>query len=242
VKLGTSASGYVVADGVKFLPAPTVSHLYADHLGTPRVITNTANTVLWRWDSDPFGQGFPNEDVDGNGVRFLYNLRFPGQYYDAETGLHYNYFRDYDPSLGRYVESDPIGLRGGLNTYAYVENNPVNDIDPEGLAPKSGPLGIAAAFGQKAIDKCNSLPSCKNKLDDLERKAKELCGKVQCKLHKDKEGHPFKDSNGGLQMCAHYQIDCWIEGQKGGENRFSSYWKLPALCWKPGDQFPTIEW
>jgi RHS repeat-associated protein len=100
-------------------------HIHADHLNTPRVITSTAttaNNILWRWDSDPFGQGFPNEDVDGNGVKFTYNLRFPGQYYDSETNNFYNYFRDYDPSLGRYAQSDPIGLRGGVNTYAYVEN------------------------------------------------------------------------------------------------------------------------
>jgi len=62
------------------------------------------------------------------------NLRFPGQYYDSESGLHYNYFRDYDPETGRYVKSDPIGLDGGLNTYGYVEGNPVNYSDFFGLA------------------------------------------------------------------------------------------------------------
>ena len=80
------------------------------------------NSVVWRWDNvDPFGA---NAATDGQGS-FRFNLRFPGQYYDAETGTHYNYFRDYDPSVGRYAQSDPIGIWGGLNTYAYVTNNPL---------------------------------------------------------------------------------------------------------------------
>ncbi len=97
--------------------------IYTDHLNTPRLITNQANQVVWEWKTDTFGAGAPNENPGGLGV-FSFNLRFPGQYYDAETGLHYNYFRDYDPSVGRYVESDPIGLEGGRNTYAYVGNHP----------------------------------------------------------------------------------------------------------------------
>jgi RHS repeat-associated protein len=67
-----------------------------------------------------------------------YNLRFPGQYYDIETGNHYNYFRDYVPSIGRYLQSDPVGLLGGPSTYAYVSGQPLALIDPMGLAPCAG--------------------------------------------------------------------------------------------------------
>ena len=74
-----------------------------------------------------------DEDPDGNGTAVTLNVRFPGQYYDQETGLHYNYFRYYDPSTGRYLRSDPIGLDGGLNTYLYANANPVKFIDPQGL-------------------------------------------------------------------------------------------------------------
>jgi RHS repeat-associated protein len=87
---------------------------------------------MWRWDPNTFGSLAPNQNPAGLGS-FVYNLRFPGQYYQAETGLYYNYFRDYDPQTGRYVKSDPLGLRGGINSYAYVGGNPITNVDPLGL-------------------------------------------------------------------------------------------------------------
>lgn len=93
-------------------------YIHADHLGTPRKITDpVSDQVIWQWGGAPFGETPADEDPDGDGKTFAFNLRFPGQYYDKETGKHYNYFRHYDPTLGRYMQSDPIGLSGGLNTY-----------------------------------------------------------------------------------------------------------------------------
>ncbi len=115
--------------------------IHPDHLGTPRAITKASdNTKVWEWkNDDPFGANLPDENpnnANGSGSSaqpFKYNLRFPGQYFDQETNTNYNYFRDYDPSVGRYVQSDPIGLGGGVNTYAYVNANPIKRIDQHGL-------------------------------------------------------------------------------------------------------------
>lgn len=93
----------------------------ADHLDTPRLVADATGTTVWRSDqAEPFGNNPADEDPDANSVAFDLPLRLPGQYFDKETNLSYNYLRDYDPSSGRYAQSDPIGLAGGLNTYAYV--------------------------------------------------------------------------------------------------------------------------
>lgn len=100
-----------------------------DHLGTPQKVVDGANpaTVHWSADYEPFGAA----NLAAEGI--VNDLRFPGQYYDAETGLHQNWWRDYDTTLGRYLQSDPVGLMGGINTYAYVANNPPVAVDPTGL-------------------------------------------------------------------------------------------------------------
>ena len=102
-------------------------YIHADHLDTPRTITDTAGNVVWQWDNtDPFGNNVPNENPSGLG-RFEFNKRYSGQYFDKETGLHYNFYRDgYNPEIGAYTQSDPIGLEGGINTYTYVHGNTLN--------------------------------------------------------------------------------------------------------------------
>ena len=107
--------------------------IHTDHLGTPRLIADSTGTTVWRNDNtEPFGANPPDENPSGLGA-FEFPLRFPGQYFDKESNLAYNYFRDYDAALGRYTRSDPIGLRGGLNTYGYVRSNPLRFRDPYGL-------------------------------------------------------------------------------------------------------------
>ncbi|MEQ1637178.1 MAG: RHS repeat-associated core domain-containing protein [Methylococcales bacterium] len=118
---------------VAILAGSNVGYIYADHLNAPRAIADQTGKVVWRWDADAFGSTPANEDSDKDGKLFAYNLRFPGQYFDKSTGLHYNGFRDYEPGTGRYIQSDPIGLGGGANTYNYVGGSPVSYSDFSGL-------------------------------------------------------------------------------------------------------------
>jgi RHS repeat-associated protein len=137
----SSSQNKFVADAIRWseitdpvlVREKTVHFIHFDHLGTPRRVTDQDQSLVWLWESAPFGDTLANEDPDGDGTSYRLNLRFPGQYFDIESGLHYNYFRHYGPEIGRYMESDPIGLNGGLNTFAYVGANPLSGMDPLGL-------------------------------------------------------------------------------------------------------------
>ena len=127
---------------------PVLHYIESDHLGTPRVIVEaTRNVGIWRWNqtNDPFGESTPNQNPDGDATSFTFNLRFAGQYRDSESGWYYNVHRYYDPSIGRYLESDPIGLGGGISTYSYVGAAPLTAVDPLGLFEWSGTYNSSGA-------------------------------------------------------------------------------------------------
>ncbi|MBX2847287.1 MAG: RHS domain-containing protein [Acidiferrobacterales bacterium] len=146
----------------------TLHFIHTDHLGTPVMLTDMDQNVVWKVESQtPFGEMVVNEDPDGDGNVVEFDLRFPGQYYDKETGTNYNWHRTYDPSLGRYLTSDPIGLSDGPNTYSYVQNNPINRFDPNGeaafcLVPGVGwvACGVAAAGAGLTVGACYLTGTC----------------------------------------------------------------------------------
>ena len=133
-----------VIDGVN-TPSPTTYYVHTDHLMRPVVMTDGNGAIVWSAVYQPFGA---TQSITGS---LVMNARFPGQWFQLETGLHYNWFRHYDPSLGRYVESDPMGLKGGsYSTYSYAVSNPLSNFDPLGLycAAFGGMVSCSTPYGQ----------------------------------------------------------------------------------------------
>ncbi len=126
---GTDTSEYVYLNGQPLvkLEGNNVYYYHNDHLGTPQKLTDSTGAIVWTADYKPFGEATMALSVITN------NLRFPGQYYDSETALHYNLNRDYNQNIGRYLETDPLGLMAGNNLYLYANANSIIYTDPQGL-------------------------------------------------------------------------------------------------------------
>jgi RHS repeat-associated protein len=202
-----------------------VYRIWSDHLDTPRTITsinasdNAANQAVWSWDSDAFGNTLPATTSGNLNVSTLeYNLRFPGQYFDTETGLHYNYFRDYSPNTGRYAQSDPIGLAGGYNTYAYVDSDPLTSFDSDGFAKQRRPAwkkDTDNQLNQRSGGKCED---CGDKF------GKRGSGKGKEKHHTE-ERAPIRD---GIDAAFCNLPDGWKKNYKGRVYNDPDYLRL--LC------------
>jgi len=151
-------------------------YIHVDHLNTPRLIADRSGNTVWRWDQrEPFGNDAPNGDPNNTGSVFDFPLRFPGQYFDKEINLAYNFYRDFDSGIGRYVQSDLIGLAGGINTYAYVNSRPLDGKDFFGLARTCG----TGDFGERVTPNTFFRPCCEEHddcYDDCNQKlSKDSC-------------------------------------------------------------------
>ncbi|URL59855.1 RHS repeat protein [Luteibacter flocculans] len=136
----------------------TVGYVHADALGSPRAVSDSKGAIIWTWafQGHPFGEVLPT-----SASGFVLNLRFPGQYFDAESGLNYNVNRDYEAATGRYIQSDPIGLRAGAATYSYVTGSPLAYADPLGtqvVIPVPRPV-VAPPLPYDGTPAASSLPN-----------------------------------------------------------------------------------
>jgi RHS repeat-associated protein len=122
-------------------PGEVAYYFHNDHLGTPQILTDDTQTIAWKAVFTPFGAAVGSIETVEN------PFRLPGQYYDGETGFHYNYFRYYDPTAGRFITPDPIGLKGGINLFTYSASNPINWVDTDGLDVYFVGAGAAAYIG-----------------------------------------------------------------------------------------------
>ncbi len=136
---------------VGLIQAGRLLYVESDHLGSPRAVVDPQrDKAMWSWSllGEAFGNGNPSADADQDGVDISFALRFPGQRKDDASGLTYNYLRDYDAAIGRYLQSDPIGLAGGSSSYGYVGGDPANSSDPYGLQRyRANPVPIPAPGG-----------------------------------------------------------------------------------------------
>jgi len=152
------------------------------------------------------------------------NLRFPGQYFDSESGTHYNFFRDYTANKGRYIQADPIGVEGGVNFYAYVKNNSVNNMDPSGL---QSVVGITDIYSPQAAN--GMLQACyqQNCVPTHQPTPPNGCGSEKIHVPDHPLGFDFKPCCDVHDIC--YDT-CQGPGKASCDADFG--WCMYKKCWK----------
>lgn len=187
-----------------------IQYYHTDHLGTPRELTNPKGEIVWEETYTTWGntvqKSWQPVRTQANMELQAQPLRFQGQYFDTETGLHYNRFRYYDPDIGRFVTQDPIGTLGGVNLYQYVDN-PLNWIDPLGLAR------IPVSVKKKALD------------ENKEFFGEHKCEKCSCSLVK-----PKKSERGVTPPQNEWQLDHIEPDSLGGANTEDNVQVLCRKC------------
>ena len=206
--------------------------IHADHIHTPRLITDDSNKVVWQWPYSAFGNNQPSgilkttpnpkaaltQDpqrkvlLKRTSPALQVNLRYPGQYFDEESNLKYNYFRSYQAAQGRYTQVDPIGLAGGLNRFTYADANPTNSVDPMGLATyqctrrlnnvpfRAGPLyhQFICTGNTKDGHSCGGLVPSGNPLNSA--------GKIEPDQFKPDQCQKVEDDNACVERCVAKQF------------------------------------
>lgn len=231
---GNVMSDYVFVDNMRVARYDNSAAYYFhnDHLGRPIALTDIGGSVAWQVDYLPFGQVY---NVVNNTTKNT--LGFPGQILDADSGFFYNYFRDYEPSIGRYIQSDPIGLSGGMNSFGYANQNPLTFFDTQGLvagvddlvvigvggAILAGTACYATNCGQAVVDYlAEAVDNLSDSIDDKRRKAKE---RRKYKDFCDNPPRPTGDKCTDLKNKINYQRQC-----ADLKERWDKSW--------PNDKFP----
>jgi len=223
-----------------------------DRMGTPRALTDAYGRVVWSARYEAYGSASVNEDADGDGISVTSNLRLPGQYFDAETGYHYNWNRYYDPQLGRYTQTDPIGFKGkDTNLYRYVYNYPVGARDPKGLDaefedgwddPLPGGIGIAFLEPYNYNDPSNS--PWVQRAGDLASGFADTITFGGTDALRDWAGtNPYVNKCSGYYTAGEYAGDAWLAAATSSAlSKGAKYLNRPYWRYYDGDPADAGKW